>query len=444
MPPEARRTDRADDARSSPDADGVPLAESGIGRERSLDPAMKRDRQTASWIRQPEKLSGALTVATMLLAFAMVNSPLKSAYDLLHHTPVALHVGGWQVERPLILWINEGLMVFFFLLVALEIKREALQGHLASRAKMALPVIAAAGGMLVPAAVYLAFTWGDPDAARGWPIPTATDTVLALAALRVLGARVPAAVVAFLTALAIFDDIGAIVILAAMFTQSISLPALLAAAGAMSALALANRLGVTRLAAYVLGGIVLWVAVLASGVHATMAGFLVGLVIPLRTSTSRPSPLLAAEKGLRPWVALGIVPLFAFFNAGVRVVDLAPGVLSAGVVAGTAAALVLGKPIGIVCAAWGAVRLGLAKLPAGARWRHVSGAALLAGIGFTMSLFFTALAFGSRAALAVSGTVGVLIGSLVAAVLGVGFLAMTAGRSGRCEPDSATALAHKP
>jgi NhaA family Na+:H+ antiporter len=405
---------------------------------------MNRDKQTASRIRQPEKLSGALTLVAMLLAFAMVNSPLKSLYDLLHHTPVAFRFGAWQIERPLILWINEGLMVFFFLLVALEIKREVLQGHLASRAKVALPVFAAFGGMLVPAAIYLAFTWRDPAAARGWAIPTATDTVLALAALRVLGARVPAAVIAFLTALAIFDDLGAIVILAVMFTQSISPPALLVALGAMLGLAVTNRLGVMRLSAYVLGGLALWVAVLASGVHATLAGFLIGLAIPLKTEGPRPSPLLAAEKGLRPWVALGVVPVFAFFNAGVRIVDLEPDALSPSVVAGITVALVFGKPIGILCAAWGAVRVGIAKLPSGARWSHVVGASLLAGIGFTMSLFFTGLAFGGRDVLAVSGTIGVLVGSLFSAALGICFLAMVASRPVHRHSTAATELTLKP
>lgn len=404
---------------------------------------IQRGKQLASWMRQPERLSGALTLVALLLAFAMVNSPMTALYSLVHHTPVAFRVGAWQVERPLILWINEGLMVFFFVLVALEIKREALQGHLASRAKVALPVIAAVGGMAVPAAVYLAFTWPDPAAARGWAIPTATDTVLALAALRILGARVPSAVVAFLTALAIFDDLGAIVILAVMFTQSISVPALVVAAGAVLGLLLINRLGVTRLSAYVIGGFALWAAVLASGVHATLAGFLIGLVIPLRAEGSRPSPLLAAERGLRPWVALGIVPVFAFFNAGVQIVDLTPGTLSAGIAFGAAAALVVGKPVGILLAAWAAVRTGVARLPSGATWAHVSGASLLAGIGFTMSLFFTGLAFGPRETMALSATVGVLVGSLLSAVLGISFLALTAGRAGKREPTAASEPAHE-
>ncbi|ODV12994.1 MAG: Na+/H+ antiporter NhaA [Rubrivivax sp. SCN 70-15] len=386
----------------------------------------------SSWVsRSPERISGPLTLAAMLVALVTVNSPLRPLYDAIHHTPVGIRVGGWDIERPLILWINEGLMVFFFLLVALEIKREVLQGHLASRARVALPLISAVGGMVVPAVMYLAFTWRDPAAARGWPIPMATDTVLALAALRALGARVPAAVVAFLTATAIFDDLGAIAVLALLFSQSISTPALLAAAAAGLGLALINRLGVTRLSAYLLGGLALWAAVLASGVHATVAGFVIGLAVPLRSRRPERSPLLALERGLKPWVALVIVPVFALFNAGIRIVDMAPGTVVAGVVAGTALALALGKPAGILATAWVAVRSGLAQLPSGASWRHVAGAAVLAGIGFTMSLFFAGLAFGPREAMASSATLGVLIGSLLSAVWGLAFLAFVTRRGRR-------------
>ena len=384
-----------------------------------------------AWLQHPERASGALTVAAMLAAFAMVNSPLRPLYQLVHHTPVVLRVGALLVEKPLILWINEGLMVFFFLLVALEIKREVLEGHLASPARVALPALAALGGMLAPAAIYLLFTWGDAAAARGWAIPTATDTVLALAALNVLGARVPAAARTFLLALAIFDDLGAIVILAALFTQSLSVPSLLVAAGALLVLAALNRFGVTRTSAYVAAGIALWLAVLESGVHATLAGFLIGLAVPLRTDGRRPSPLRAAEHGLRPWVALGIVPLFAFFNAGVRLLDMPPGELSAAIALGAALALIMGKPAGILGASWVSVRLGLAQMPHGVRWPHLAGASLLAGIGFTMSLFFAGLAFGTSDALALSAKIGILTGSVISAALGIAFLAAVA--AGRVE-----------
>lgn len=375
-----------------------------------------------AWLQQPEKASGPLTVAAMLAAFAMVNSPLRPTYQLVHHTPVAIRVGSLMVEKPLILWINEGLMVFFFLLVALEIKREVLDGHLDSPARVALPALAALGGMLVPAAIYLLFTWGDAAAARGWAIPSATDTVLALAALNVLGARVPAAVRTFLLALAIFDDLGAILILAVLFTKSLSIVSLMVAAGALLMLAALNRRGVTRTSAYVAVGVVLWLAVLESGVHATVAGFLIGLAVPLRTNARRPSPLRAAEQGLRPWVALGIVPLFAFFNSGIGLTDMAAGQLSMVVTLGTTLALVVGKPAGILGVGWISVRLGIAQLPLGARWPQLAGASMLAGIGFTMSLFFAGVAFGANDALALSAKVGILVGSVASAAIGIAYL----------------------
>jgi NhaA family Na+:H+ antiporter len=373
-------------------------------------------------LRRPELTSGLLAVAAVLAALAIANSSLRPLYDLVHHTPVALRVGALYVEKPLIAWINEGLMVFFFLLVALEIKREALAGHLASRARIALPAIAALGGMLVPAGVYWLLAAGEPGAEQGWAVPIATDTVLALAALNALGAAAPAAVKAFLTAFAIFDDLGAIVILAMLFTAHLSVASLLVAAGALAVLAWLNRRGVTRPSAYVVAGVVLWAAVLESGVHATLAGFLIGLALPLRTREGA-TPLASAEKGLRPWVAFGVVPVFAFFNAGVALIGAPEArALSAAVVAGTAAGLVLGKPVGIMGAAWLAVRLRAGTLPDGVRWPHVLGAALLGGIGFTMSLFFAALAFGTNEVLVLSAKVGVLSGSLVAAMLGVGLL----------------------
>ena len=380
------------------------------------------------WLAQPETLSGALTVLAIAAALAMANSPLRDLYQAVHHTPVALRVGELVVQITLVQWINEGLMVFFFLLVALELKREALEGHLASPARMALPAFAAAGGMLVPAAVFLAFAWGDPVASRGWAIPTATDTVLALAALHALGSRVPASIKAFLTALAIFDDVGAIVILAVIFTKDLSILSLLFAAAGMLALAVLNRAGVARTSAYVLLGTGVWVAVLESGVHATLAGVLIGLAVPLRVKGRSDSPLRAAEHGLRPWVALGVVPLFAFFNSGLRLPLGGMEDLSGAVALGSAAGLVLGKQAGIFGAAWLAVRFGFAQMPTRAKWTHVHGAALMAGIGFTMSLFFAGVSFAADPVLSLSARVGVLAGSLVSAVLGAALILLTAER----------------
>lgn len=380
------------------------------------------------WLAQPETLSGVLTVLAIAAALAMANSPLRDLYQAVHHTPVALRVGELQVEKPLVLWINEGLMVFFFLLVALELKREALEGHLASPARVALPVFAAAGGMLAPAVIYLAFAWGDAAASRGWAIPTATDTVLALAALHAMGARVPASAKTFLTALAIFDDLGAIIILAVLYTKDLSFLSLFFAAAAVLALAVTNRLGVTRSSTYVVLGFALWVAVLESGVHATLAGVLIGLAVPLRVKGRADSPLAAAERGLRPWVALGVVPLFAYFNSGLRLPALGADEFSYVVALGAAAGLALGKQAGILGAAWLAVRLGMARLPAGANWMHIYGAALMAGIGFTMSLFFAGVAFANQPALSLSARVGVLAGSLASAMLGATFIVLAARR----------------
>lgn len=392
---------------------------------------MEHAAPAPTWFRSLESASGALTLLAIVAALVMANSPLRGLYEYVHHTPVALRFADLTVEKPLVLWINEGLMVLFFLLVALELKREALEGHLASAAHVALPAIAAAGGMLVPAAVYLGFAWGDPAASRGWAIPTATDTVLALAALHALGSRVPASVKAFLTALAIFDDVGAIVILAAIFTKDLSLLSLLFAALGVAAFAALNRFGVERTSAYVLVGAGIWIAVLESGVHATLAGVLIGLAVPLHAKRRRESPLRAAERGLRPWVALGVVPLFAFFNSGLRLPLLDAGELSTAVVLGAAAGLVIGKQAGILGAAWAAVRLGLARLPSDAGWMDVYGAALMAGIGFTMSLFFTGVAFAGDSGLALSARVGVLAGSLASALLGAAFILAAARRCSR-------------
>ncbi|MBU0590422.1 MAG: Na+/H+ antiporter NhaA [Gammaproteobacteria bacterium] len=385
-------------------------------------------RRIVFWLQQPEKASGPLTVGAMITAFLMVNSSFKPIYQLVHHTPVAIRFGSLMVEKPLILWINEGLMVFFFLLVALEIKREILDGHLDTTARVALPAIAALGGMLIPALIYLLFTWSDTAAVRGWAIPSATDTVLAIAALNVLGAKVPPTVRTFLLALAIFDDMGAIVILAAVFTDSLSLVSLIVAGAALLVLILLNRTGVTRTSAYVVAGLALWFALLQSGVHATVAGFLIGLTVPLRTTGRRRSPLRAAEQGLRPWVALGIVPVFAFFNSGVGLFDMTAGKLSTEVILGTALALFVGKPIGILGFGWLSVRLGLAQLPLQARWSQLIGASMLAGIGFTMSLFFAGVAFSSYGTLAISAKLGILVGSVASAIFGIVFLAVITGR----------------
>lgn len=377
-----------------------------------------------------ERAAGLVTVAAMFLALVLANTPLREGYRLLHHTPVTLQVGSVGIDKPLILWINEGLMVFFFLLMGVELKREMLGGLLSSVRQMALPGIAAAGGMLVPALVYLLLNGTDGIPAHGWAVPTATDIVLALAVLSLFGERVPAALRVFLMALAVFDDLGAVAIIALFYTEGLAGEALLIAGFALAALAVLNRIRVMRALPYVLVGLVLWVAVLKSGVHATLAGVAIALAIPARTRAGSPegSPLARTYHDLRRWVAFGVVPLFAFFNSGIAVKGVAEGF--GNVFLGVALGLFLGKQTGVFAAAWLAVRLGAARLPAAVAWRHLYGVALLAGIGFTMSLFISGLAFDDPAALTAARQ-GVLSASAVSALSGAAVLAMTLPRLGR-------------
>lgn len=383
------------------------------------------------WPGSLASASGLLTVSAMLAAFALANTSFRPLYQLVHHTPVAFQIGPYAVVKPLILWINEGLMALFFLLISLEVKREVLQGHLASARGIALPAIAALGGMLVPAIVYLIVAGRVEGAGDGWVVPTATDTVLALSALYVLGRRVPAGVKAFLTALAIFDDLAAIAILAAMFTRHLSMQSLAVAGAAGLALIALNRSHVSRTSVYALVGIVFWAAVLESGVHATLAGFLLGLAVPLRHATDESSPLVTLEHSLRPWVMLVVVPIFAFFNSGIALFDPGSGTMSWTVVLAVAAALFVGKQSGVLAASWLAVRVGAARLPSFVSWHQIYGAAVLAGIGFTMSLFFAALAFRGSTELALSAKVGVLTGSLLSATVGIAVLALSGPSAGR-------------
>lgn len=385
------------------------------------------------WPRS-QKVAGLTTLAAMLLALILDNSPASTWYDLVHHMPVMVKVGVFTIDKPLILWINDGLMVFFFLLIALELKREVLEGQLSSSKALVTPGVAALGGMAVPALVYAAFNFGDPMAMRGWAIPTATDTVLALTVLALLGARVPTTLKVFLTALAIFDDLGAIVIIALFYTERLATPSLVLAALGVAALVGLNRLRVTRTAAYVIVGVFLWVAVLKSGIHATLAGVAIGLAIPMNvTQHGRSfSPLRSTEHQLHPWVALGVVPVFAFFNSGIVLSASSASALATPASLGIVLGLVLGKQLGIFGAVWLAVQLGVAELPEGAGWRHLYGVALVAGIGFTMSLFITGLAF-SDPEMFRSARLSVVVGSLLSAIGGAVVL-WTAGRGRPSSP----------
>lgn len=372
-------------------------------------------------------LAGMALIGAAALGLLSANSPLSELYARLLVTPVEVRVGFAALAKPLLLWVNDGLMAIFFLLVALELKREVLEGELSQLRQVVLPLMAAIGGILVPAGIFVLFNRGDSDALRGWAIPSATDIAFALGVLAMLGSRVPVALKAFLLSVAVFDDIGAILIIAAFYTGEISWTAKGWALGAAACLFLLNRLGVRRIGVYVLAGIVLWVCVLKSGVHATLAGVLLGLMIPHRPEGStRRSPLLDLEHAIHPWVAFLIVPVFAFANAGVSLSG-SSSVIADPVALGIIFGLVGGKLVGVFGFAWLAIRLGIANLPAGATWISLGGVSLLAGVGFTMSLFIGTLAFEQSTRDFVAPLrVGVLAGSLIAAISGYFLLRTTA------------------
>jgi len=388
-----------------------------------------KDHATA----QPEAVhaSGAASgIALMVaagLALLLANSPLDRMGDALFGVPVEVRVGALKIAKPLLLWINDGLMAVFFLLVALEIKREALRGQLSSRDKLVLPLICAAGGIVLPAAIYALFNRGDAVAMTGWAIPTATDIAFALGILALLGPRAPSELKVLLSAIAVIDDLAAIVIIAAVYTADLSMPALAGAAVTVAALVAMNRFGVRRIAAYVLVGVALWVFVLKSGVHATLAGVVTGLMIPMsRADDPDDAPLETLEHALQPWVAFLILPLFAFANARLSLAGVGASGLLEPVPLGIVLGLLVGKPLGVFGAAYLAVAVGIGKRPDGLTWTALFGMSLLCGIGFTMSLFIGSLAFEQGATVyAESNRLGILAGSTVAAILGL----VTLGRS---------------
>jgi NhaA family Na+:H+ antiporter len=385
----------------------------------------------ASPVNMREKLEGALAffrheagsglvlLAATVAALVCDNSPASRLYQVFLETPVAVRVGALAIDKPLLLWINDGLMAIFFFLVGLEIKRELLRGELSTFGQAALPGVAAAGGMAAPALIYVVVNRDNPAALAGWAIPSATDIAFAVGVLALLGPRVPNALKLFLLALAILDDLGAIVIIALFYTEQLSWLSLALAGAGIVVLGALNARGVVRLAPYLLAGTFIWVCVLKSGVHATLAGVVVAFAIPLRgRGAGEPSLLEQLEEGLHPWVAFGVLPLFAFANAGVSLAGLSPAKLAEPVTLGIVLGLVLGKPIGILGATWLAVVSGLAPKPAGANWGQLVGVGMLGGIGFTMSLFIGTLAF-SQATMAAEVRLGVLAGSLLSATAGL-------------------------
>jgi NhaA family Na+:H+ antiporter len=375
-----------------------------------------------------ESAGGILLVAAAALGLAAANSPLAGLYERLLALPLTVRLGTLGVDKPLLLWINDGLMAVFFLLVALELKREVLEGQFSERRQIALPAACALGGMAVPMAVYALVTGGDPALRAGTAIPAATDIAFALGVLALLGARVPIGLKLLLTAVAVLDDLGAIVLVALFYTEQLAGGALLAALAAVAGLVALNRRGVVSVVPYALLGVLLWVAVLKSGVHATLAGVVLGWTVPMRDPRDPDrSPVERLEHDLHPTVAYAILPLFAFANAGVPLEGFGLARLASPVPLGIGLGLALGKPAGVLLGALVATRGRRAGLPEGVDWPALAGMAILCGIGFTMSLFLGSLAFetgeAGGAPFLVASRIGVLAGSLAAALAGTAVLA---------------------
>lgn len=385
-----------------------------------------------------EASGGIILGAATLAAVIAANSPLDWLYRDFLHIRGAVIVGELEIRKPLYLWLNDGWMAVFFFLVGLEIKRELMDGELQGRAAR-LPVVGALGGMALPAAIYAVLNGSDGAAMRGWAIPTATDIAFALGVLALLGSRVPTSLKALLTAIAIIDDLGAIVIIAAFYTADLSLPSLALGSLAVAALVLLNRAGVRNPAAYILVGALLWVCVLKSGVHATLAGVVTALAVPLRAHDGEReiSPLRRLEHLLNPWVVYLVLPAFAFANAGVSLRGVGLGTLGDTVTMGIALGLLAGKLGGVYLALRWAVAKGLGPMPADCTWRHILGLAALCGIGFTMSLFIGGLAFDQPERID-QVRLGVLGGSVLAAGLGYWLLVSAWAPRGRADAGGET------
>ena len=378
-----------------------------------------------------ESAGGLLLVTAAALALICSNSPLRHAYDDLLKIPVEVRFGAFALAKPLLLWINDGLMAVFFLLIGLEVKREVIEGELSTPAQVVLPVVAGLGGMVVPALIYLLLNYGNGATLNGWAIPTATDIAFALGILSLLGNRVPVSLKIFLTAVAIADDLSAIVIIALFYTAELSISMLLFAAVAIAVLIALNLLKITRIAPYVIVGVILWVFVLKSGVHATLAGVAVAFAVPLKaTDAQGHAPLHQLEHSLHPWVAFGVLPIFAFANAGVSFAGVTLTALAEPLPLGIAAGLFIGKLVGVCGASAVLVRLGLAKLPEGASWPQLVGVAALCGVGFTMSLFIGSLAFEGPEYFTPL-RLGVIVGSTLSGVTGYLFLRFASGHSSK-------------
>lgn len=393
---------------------------------------------------QLEAAGGILLIAAAALAMLVANSPLDRHYNDLLDVYAEVSIGELGIRKPVLLWINDGLMAIFFLLIGLEVKREIRDGQLSNPRQVVLPGIAALFGLAMPALIYVAFNWGDSEALNGWAIPAATDIAFALGILYLVGSRVPTALKLFLLTVAIFDDLAAIVIIAVFYTADLSLSSLVLAGVTLVVLLIMNLSGVQRTGIYLFVGVLLWVFVLKSGVHATLAGVALAFAIPLKGSTAADhSPLRELEHTLHPWVAYGILPLFAFANAGISLSGISLDTLTEPIPLGIALGLFVGKPVGIFGASWIAIRLGVARLPEGVRWVELFGVAVLGGVGFTMSLFIASLAFehGVEGQLALD-RLGIITGSLLAALCGFSLLRYAV--SGRPVPSDADSRVSEP
>jgi NhaA family Na+:H+ antiporter len=399
---------------------------------------VKAAAPVASAIREFLKLEsagGILLLLTATAAMVIANTPTLESLDDFLEMIVAVQFGDWSISKPLLLWINDGLMAIFFFLIGLELKREVMEGELSSARQIALPAVGAVGGMVVPMGIYAWFNWGDPIALDGWAIPAATDIAFALALLSVFGNRVPVALKIFLLTLAIFDDLGAIVIIALFYSEDISLQHVIVGSVAFAIAAMMNRAGVTRTSTYILLGVVLWIALLKSGVHATLAGVLIALCIPMRDEQGN-SPLRELEHNLHGPVVYAILPIFAFANAGLPLAGFTVESLSHPVTLGIILGLFAGKPIGILAFVALGVLLRLVELPRNVSWGQVIGIGFASGIGFTMSLFIAGLAFEHGSGEYFEGDrLGVLVGSVLSAVAALATLHFSLRKGGAPEPE---------
>jgi NhaA family Na+:H+ antiporter len=386
-----------------------------------------------------ESASGILLILAALLALIVANSPHDHYYTLLLDVPVELRVGNLEIAKPLLLWVNDGLMAVFFFMIGLELKREIMEGELSNPANVWLPGIGAVGGVVVPVAIFVFLNWGDADAMKGWAIPAATDIAFALGLLMLLGSRVPAALKVFLVSLAIFDDIAAIAIIALFYTSELSTQALLTTLVCLIVLGIMKKRGVSSVSPYLWVGLIMWVSVLKSGVHATLAGVALAAFIPMSVADQPDrSPLRELEHDLHTLVAFAILPIFAFANAGISFSGIDFSDLFHPVPLGIAAGLFVGKQLGVFGFCWLAIKSGVARLPAGTSWGGLYGVSILCGVGFTMSLFVSSLAFESTASDVremFDERLGILLGSALSGAAGYFVLSRVLPDGGRTSPN---------